>query len=106
MSMKRRRMGLLRQVPGGKCWLCGGNVKRKGLDRNHPAAPSVDHVKPLSRNGTNKRKNLLLAHRHCNNVRGTASIVLDKDEQRLFAAKLADAVKRWDLNRERAGMEE
>lgn len=101
--MRRERISLLRKVGGGKCWLCGGNVKRSGLDRNHPAAPSVDHVKPLSRGGANKTKNLLLAHRHCNTVRGAAAIVLDKDEQRLFADKLAKAVTRWEAANRRDG---
>lgn len=92
---RKRVAGLLRHVPGGKCWLCGGNVDRKERRRAHPASPSVDHVKPLSKGGTHKHSNLKLAHVYCNAVRSSSEEPRDQDDQRVMAAKLEKAIRRW-----------
>jgi 5-methylcytosine-specific restriction endonuclease McrA len=42
----------------GKCALCGGK-----LDKNDF---TLDHIKPLSRGGYDKKENLQPAHRSCN----------------------------------------
>lgn len=54
---------------GFRCHLCGGKVSmaRKYPD---PLSPSVDHVVPLSRGGTNDLANLKLAHLRCNLAKG------------------------------------
>ena len=60
----------------GVCYLCGGKVskRRKGgigqswrSDRKYP---TVDHVIPLSRNGTHTWDNVKLAHWSCNMNKG------------------------------------
>lgn len=50
---------------GWRCGLCGGRVSK---DRRHPdpLCPSIDHVIPLARGGTNDPDNLQLAHLRCN----------------------------------------
>lgn len=50
---------------GWRCGICGGRVSP---DRSHPdpLAPSIDHVVPLARGGTNDLSNLQLAHLRCN----------------------------------------
>lgn len=48
------------------CYLCGKPVD-KDLERGHPMAPEVDHVIPISRDGSRyDRGNVHLAHRLCN----------------------------------------
>ncbi len=44
---------------GGVCWLCG-----------KPGADTKDHVRPLSKGGTNDPSNLRPAHRACNSRKG------------------------------------
>jgi len=39
-----------------------------GLRRDSQWSATVDHVKPRSRGGTNRRKNLRAAHKKCNNT--------------------------------------
>lgn len=50
---------------GNHCWLCGepfsGASGRK---------PSLDHVIPRSKGGSDRNENLKLAHTSCNNKRG------------------------------------
>jgi 5-methylcytosine-specific restriction endonuclease McrA len=43
----------------GICWLCG-----------LPGADTRDHVRPLSKGGTNDPSNIRPAHRACNSARG------------------------------------
>jgi hypothetical protein len=61
---------------GWTCWLCGGAID--------PAAPAtgpwratVDHLVPRSRGGTSELTNLRVAHRRCNNRRGSHLPELD-----------------------------
>lgn len=50
------------------CWICGEPVD-KAISGRDPDGPTVDHVKPRSRGGTNQRDNLRLAHARCNAAR-------------------------------------
>lgn len=50
---------------GWRCHICGGKVA-KGKRYPDPLCPSIDHVIPLSRGGTNELSNLRLAHLKCN----------------------------------------
>lgn len=43
----------------GICWICG-----------RPGADTRDHVRPISKGGTNDPSNLRPAHRSCNSARG------------------------------------
>ena len=52
------------------CWVCGGAVDAE-TPAGSPHAPSVDHVIPRARGGTNDPENLRLAHRRCNGQRGS-----------------------------------
>lgn len=47
------------------CYLCGSDVDRDG-DPNGDLAPSLDHVIPRSRGGSDDPSNLKTAHRACN----------------------------------------
>lgn len=59
----------LEQRDGRRCHLCGKlTTKRRG---NHPNAPSIDHLIPLSAGGAHEWANVALAHRQCNSVRRT-----------------------------------
>src|SRR3954449_817931 len=55
---------------GWTCWVCCGDVDPR-CPSGSPHAPSVDHVVPRSRGGTNALTNLRLAHRRCNGQRGS-----------------------------------
>lgn len=54
-----RDPGYLTAPKGGICWLCG-----------LPGADTRDHVRPISKGGTNDPSNLRPAHRACNSRRG------------------------------------
>jgi HNH endonuclease len=58
------------------CWVCGGAVDPDSPPGS-PHAPSVDHVIPRARGGTNDPGNLRLAHRRCNGQRGSRLPELD-----------------------------
>jgi 5-methylcytosine-specific restriction endonuclease McrA len=48
------------------CYICGKPVDVTIKDKYNPLAPTVDHIIPLAKGGTNERENLALAHRQCN----------------------------------------
>jgi 5-methylcytosine-specific restriction endonuclease McrA len=53
------------------CWICGHPVNFAAPPRT-PAAPSVDHLRPLTLGGDpTDPTNLRLAHYGCNSRRGT-----------------------------------
>jgi HNH endonuclease len=58
----------LAERDGWWCWLCGEAVDPTATG---PWQPTVDHLVPRSRGGSNDAVNLRLAHRRCNNRRGS-----------------------------------
>lgn len=54
---------------GGACHICGGPVDLSAPPRS-PAAPTIDHVTPLSRGGKHTPENVRLAHYGCNSRKG------------------------------------
>lgn len=54
---------------GYVCGLCGGGVDME-LRWPDPHSPSIDHIVPLSRGGTDLKTNVQLAHLRCNVVKG------------------------------------
>lgn len=54
----------------GKCWICEKHM-RLDVDSNHPEYATFDHVHALALGGTEQDHNLKLAHKLCNNRRGT-----------------------------------
>tara|TARA_B100000401_G_C52810574_1_gene723538 strand:- start:242 stop:898 length:657 start_codon:yes stop_codon:yes gene_type:complete len=59
----------------GICPLCGVKMKKEYLNRDYC---QVEHLFPVSRGGTNKPSNLVLAHRKCNQEKS------DKDIKEYF----------------------
>lgn len=59
----------LAERDGTKCNIClkPVNMSKSGLD---PLGPTIDHLLPVSKGGTNDSTNLALAHRRCNTARG------------------------------------
>jgi 5-methylcytosine-specific restriction endonuclease McrA len=59
----------LAERDGIKCNICTKpvNMSKSGLD---PLGPTIDHLLPVSKGGTNDSFNLALAHRRCNTSRG------------------------------------
>lgn len=53
-----------------KCYLCGDKVY-KTEDSNHNYYPCIEHVIPIIKGGTHTWDNVKLAHRICNNHKGT-----------------------------------
>lgn len=51
---------------GWLCHLCGGSVTPHLWGSAHPDAPTIDHVIPVSRGGSDTDDNVKLAHRVCN----------------------------------------
>jgi hypothetical protein len=54
---------------GAKCHLCHRKVNMD-LSGRAKWGPTIDHLVPVSKGGTNHPANLALAHRHCNTSRG------------------------------------
>lgn len=87
-----------------KCWLCGGKVPVEYVD-GEPSAPSKDHVIPRSifKKYRDKyshdffKRNLRLAHRHCNFERRSREVKGDEEES--YAESLAKAQVKWDKKR-------
>lgn len=55
---------------GGRCQLCGKKVNMK-LKHPDPMSPSLDHIVPLAKGGSNLRTNVQLTHWICNVQKGT-----------------------------------
>lgn len=55
---------------GWQCQLCFSPV-RPDEDPNHPRYPTLDHIQPRARGGSDDASNLRLACRQCNTLRGT-----------------------------------
>lgn len=61
-------MSILRDYQDGRCYLCGKLMSPRGDMFAHDSVmPSLDHVIPKSRGGTNRLGNVALAHKQCNN---------------------------------------
>lgn len=56
---------------GWRCQLCGEPVDMVA-DTTHPSAPTLDHIVPRSRGGSDDPDNLRLTHRGCNARRQSA----------------------------------
>lgn len=76
---KRKRMDRLFEMQAGQCAFCGlvmatpNSVRERIASDGHWCGdldPSLEHVVPRSRGGSNALTNLLLAHRICNETRG------------------------------------
>lgn len=57
------------------CHLCGGDIDREA-HWNENFAPSLDHLLPRSRGGSDDPDNLKTAHRVCNSIRRDAPLVI------------------------------
>jgi len=55
---------------GFDCGICGDPVNM-GARYPDPSGPSVDHVLPVARGGSNDPRNLQLAHLRCNHVKSS-----------------------------------
>lgn len=53
---------------GWRCQICKQDVRRD-VDRNHPLAPTIDHIIPLGPDGPDTPQNVQTAHRICNSVK-------------------------------------
>lgn len=61
-------MSMLRDYQNNHCYLCGQLMAPQGEMFAHDSKmPSLDHVVPKSRGGTNRLGNVALAHKRCNN---------------------------------------
>jgi 5-methylcytosine-specific restriction endonuclease McrA len=56
------------------CHLCNRNVDMT-LSGMVPMGPTIDHLVPVARGGIDDRANVKLAHRRCNQSRGTGGTV-------------------------------
>ena len=56
----------------GICQICGTPVLNN-IDRNNTWGGTVDHIIPLSKDGTHEPQNCQLAHRICNSIKSDLS---------------------------------
>lgn len=82
------------------CKLCGLAVDNT-LPRHHPMAPTIDHILPKSKGGTDAQYNLQIAHQKCNNDRGNTPIQEDSNVTRQLIAELSSLRRDFErLDRE------
>jgi len=63
---------------GWRCHICDRKVRRKA-HWSHPLSPTIDHLVPLSKGGSDSPENVACAHRECNtkrNAHGPAQLIL------------------------------
>ena len=86
---KRQRFEELRRRDGDNCWRCRRPMQFD-LPRGHDLAPTIEHLQPRAKGGTNVLENLCLCHRRCNRLLGDATAEVKermrvKTEAELFA---------------------
>lgn len=84
---------------GGLCEYCGDKLEYGFARFPYKKTPSLEHKKPLSAEGTNKRENLAVVCVECNLVKGTMSAELFCKLIPIFKE-----AKLWDQYREEAFM--
>lgn len=63
-------MSILSDYQSQKCYLCGEPMAlRSEMFAHDSVMPSLDHVIPKCRGGTNRLGNVALAHKRCNNAK-------------------------------------
>lgn len=70
-SWNRKRDRIIKEQ--SYCFLCGDLVD-KDLPGNDPMGPSVDHLIPVSKGGSDDPENLYLSHLSCNKRRGNKPV--------------------------------
>jgi len=68
---RRNRIITLRKRDGDICYLCGKLIDFANLDQASLDYRTIDHVKPVKYGGSDRQSNLKLAHRKCNQKRGS-----------------------------------
>lgn len=61
---------VLYERDGGKCGLCGKQVRLRSTRKRDPKAASIDHIIPISQDGENSYANTQLTHWGCNLSKG------------------------------------
>ncbi len=88
----RKRVKVIHERDGGICGICSLPV---ALDREGADEPSIDHIVPLSRGGTDDESNLQLAHGGCNSGKCNRT----NEEYREFREWRATATERLSIPR-------
>jgi 5-methylcytosine-specific restriction endonuclease McrA len=90
-----RRLRSVIRRDGLACWICGRPVDLALPCDTDDRAASLDHVIPQASSGGHELGNLRLAHKRCNQVRGSAfellkngHLLLDVEAQRTLAVVL------------------
>ena len=68
---RRNRIITLRKRDGDMCYLCGNFIDFSNRDITSPEYRTIDHIKPVKYGGSDRQSNLKLAHRKCNEKRGS-----------------------------------
>lgn len=71
LHVRRRIFNIVMERDQGLCWICGDPVV-PNAPQTHPLGATLDHVVPHAEGGRWAANNLRLAHRACNEERGTA----------------------------------
>ena len=90
---KRLRFQQLRERDGDNCWRCRRPM-RFDLPRGHDLAPTIEHLQPKSKDGTNHLDNLCLCHGRCNALLGDATREVKERLRRKNEAALFDKARK------------
>jgi 5-methylcytosine-specific restriction endonuclease McrA len=74
-----QRVTKLAARDGMNCSICGERLDRSVRDSHHPMYITFDHKNPRAKGGSDGLDNLRLAHRSCNELRGTDPILPESE---------------------------
>lgn len=90
-DISRPRRYAVFERDGWRCQLCGGMTRKDqarlpGGKDYLPKAPTIDHIVPVSKGGTNDESNLQTAHWSCNSAKSDGTYNPAGEQLRLLAA--------------------
>jgi len=69
---------------GWECYLCGIDTPKHLRGTHDPQSPEMDHIRPISRDGTHTWDNVACACRKCNQKKSAQQVMLIGDRWHLI----------------------
>lgn len=87
----------LYEKQNGKCYICGRSTKLDSEHKNDDDFATVDHIIPVSKGGSNRRNNVALCCKLCNNLKGNFRYSEDLKKVILMELKERNLIKLEDI---------
>jgi 5-methylcytosine-specific restriction endonuclease McrA len=75
---------------GTDCYVCGGPMDMNLYGTEDDFAPTIEHIVPTHKGGTNLVENLALSHRWCNGRRNTQDSIVKQSREKLRRKRTAN----------------